>query len=75
MATSTISAIGTVTIYDGIDKVDASSIKNFGTLLYGTDGENYSAAIPTATDAGTYTYIIRWRRMSTGMLLMHKAWK
>ena len=28
MATGTISAIGTVTIYDGIDKVDASSIKN-----------------------------------------------
>ena len=28
---------------------------DFGTLLYSTDGENYSADIPTATDAGTYT--------------------
>ena len=28
---------------------------DFGTLIYSTDGENYSADIPTATDAGTYT--------------------
>ena len=28
---------------------------DFGTLLYSTDGENYSADIPTATNAGTYT--------------------
>ena len=28
---------------------------DFGTLLYSTDGTTYSAAIPTATDAGTYT--------------------
>ena len=27
-------AIGTVTIYDGIDKVDASSIKNSGSIVY-----------------------------------------
>ncbi|MBR1410458.1 MAG: hypothetical protein IJ580_05100 [Prevotella sp.] len=28
---------------------------DFGTLIYSTDGENYSADIPTATEAGTYT--------------------
>ncbi len=28
---------------------------DFGTLLYSLDGTNYSDAIPTATDAGTYT--------------------
>ncbi len=28
---------------------------NFGTLLYSLDGEKYSAEIPTATDAKTYT--------------------
>ena len=28
---------------------------DFGTLLYSLDGQNYSADIPTATDAGTYT--------------------
>ena len=28
---------------------------DFGTLLYSTDGTNYSADIPTGTDAGTYT--------------------
>lgn len=28
---------------------------DFGTLLYSTDGENYSADIPTATDGGAYT--------------------
>ena len=27
---------------------------DFGTLLYSLDGENYSADIPTGTDAGTY---------------------
>ena len=30
-------AIGTVTIYDGIDKVDASSIKNSGSIVYKHD--------------------------------------
>ena len=30
-------AIGTVTIYDGIDKVDASSIKNNGSIVYKHD--------------------------------------
>lgn len=28
---------------------------DFGTLIYSTDGENYSADIPTATDGGAYT--------------------
>ena len=28
---------------------------DFGTVLYSLDGTNYSADIPTATDAGTYT--------------------
>ena len=28
---------------------------DFGTLLYSLDGQNYSADIPTGTDAGTYT--------------------
>ena len=28
---------------------------DFGTLLYSTDGNNYSKDIPTATNAGTYT--------------------
>ncbi len=39
-------AIGTVTIYDGIDKVDASSIKNFGSVVY-MHGENNVTASKT----------------------------
>ena len=39
---------------------------DFGTLLYSTDGTTYSTDIPTATDAGTYTVIIRWRPATTG---------
>ena len=33
----------------------AAGTTDFGTLLYSTDGNNYSKDIPTATDAGTYT--------------------
>ena len=33
----------------------AAGTTDFGTLLYSTDGNNYSEDIPTATDAGTYT--------------------
>ncbi len=37
-------AIGTVTIYDGIDKVDASSIKDFGSVVYMHDENNVTAS-------------------------------
>ena len=33
----------------------AAGTTDFGTLLYSTDGNNYSEGIPTATNAGTYT--------------------
>ncbi len=33
----------------------AAGTTDFGTLLYSTDGNNYSEDIPTATNAGTYT--------------------
>ena len=36
-------AIGTVTIYDGIDKVDASSIKDFASVVYMHDETNVNA--------------------------------
>lgn len=43
-------------VYNGSAQalVNAGST-DFGTLLYSLDGQNYSADIPTATDAGTYT--------------------
>ena len=37
-------AIGTVTIYDGIDKVDASSIKNSGSIVYKHDENDVTAS-------------------------------
>ena len=43
-------------IYNGSEQelVNAGST-DFGTLLYSTDGTNYSTDIPTVTNAGTYT--------------------
>ena len=32
-----------------------AGVASFGTVLYSIDGENYNEALPTATDAGTYT--------------------
>ena len=40
-------AIGTVTIYDGIDMVDASSIKNSGSIVYMHDEEDVTANAST----------------------------
>ena len=37
-------AIGTVTIYDGINMVDASSIKDFGSVVYMHDENNVTAS-------------------------------
>ena len=37
-------AIGTVTIYDGIDKVDASSIKNSGSIVYKHEENDVTAS-------------------------------
>ena len=37
-------AIGTVTIYDGIDKVDASSIKNSGSIIYKHEENDVTAS-------------------------------
>ena len=49
-------SIGTVTIYDGIDKVDASSITNFGNVVYmHVDGETETNV--TASKADHFTII------------------
>ena len=57
-ATPTVTAPTAVAdlIYNGSKQelVTAGST-DFGTLLYSLDGENYSADIPTATNAGTHT--------------------
>ncbi|WP_197019281.1 CUB domain-containing protein [Prevotella sp. MA2016] len=57
-ATPTVSAPAAVEnlVYDGsaLALVNAGTT-DFGTLLYSTDGNNYSKDIPTATNAGTYT--------------------
>ncbi|MBQ4407334.1 MAG: InlB B-repeat-containing protein [Bacteroidales bacterium] len=37
-------AIGTVTIYDGIDKIDASSIKNSGSIVYKHEENDVTAS-------------------------------
>ena len=57
-ATPTVSA--PIAVADLVYKGSAQALVNagstdFGTLLYSLDGENYSADIPTGTDAGTYT--------------------
>ena len=38
-------AIGTVTIYDGIDKVDASSIRDFGSVVYKHDENDVTETV------------------------------
>lgn len=57
-ATPTVTAPTAIAdlVYNGSPQalVTAGST-DFGTLIYSTDGANYSADIPTATDAGTYT--------------------
>ena len=57
-ATPTVTA--PIAVADLVYKGSAQALVNagstdFGTLLYSLDGENYSADIPTGTDAGTYT--------------------
>ncbi|UKK74577.1 hypothetical protein L6471_02400 [Segatella bryantii] len=42
--TQCTNAIGTVTIYDGIDKVDASSIKNSGSIVYKHEENDVTAS-------------------------------
>ncbi len=57
-ATPTVSAPAAVEnlIYTGGSlNLVAAGTTDFGTLLYSTDGNNYSEGIPTATNAGTYT--------------------
>jgi len=57
-ATPTVTAPAAVEnlIYTGGSlNLVAAGTTDFGTLLYSTDGNNYSEDIPTATDAGTYT--------------------
>ena len=57
-ATPNVSAPAAVDnlIYSGKNQaLVVAGTTNFGTLLYRTDGNNYSEDIPTATDAGTYT--------------------
>ena len=56
-ATPTVTApIANTLIYDGSEQeLVAAGSTDFGPLLYSLDGENYSADIPTATNAGTYT--------------------
>ena len=57
-ATPTVTAPAAVEnlIYTGGSlNLVAAGTTDFGTLLYSTDGNNYSKDIPTATDAGTYT--------------------
>ena len=51
-------AIGTVTIYDGIDKIDASSIKDFASVIY-MHGENNV----TASKADYFTIIENSNRL------------
>ena len=57
-ATPTVTAPAAVDnlIYSGKNQaLVVAGTTNFGTLLYSTDGNNYSEDIPTATNAGTYT--------------------
>ena len=57
-ATPTVTAPAAVEnlIYTGGSlNLVAAGTTDFGTLLYSTDGNNYSEDIPTATNAGTYT--------------------
>lgn len=57
-ATPTVTAPAAVEnlIYTGGSlNLVAAGTTDFGTLLYSTDGNNYSEGIPTATNAGTYT--------------------
>ena len=57
-ATPNVSAPAAVDnlIYSGKNQaLVVAGTTNFGTLLYSTDGNNYSEDIPTATNAGTYT--------------------
>ncbi|WP_143040111.1 beta strand repeat-containing protein [Xylanibacter ruminicola] len=57
-ATPTVTAPAAVEnlIYTGGSlNLVAAGTTDFGTLLYSTDGNNYSADIPTETNAGTYT--------------------
>ena len=57
-ATPTVSAPAAVDnlIYSGKKQaLVVAGTTNFGTLLYSTDGNNYSEDIPTATAANTYT--------------------
>ena len=57
-ATPTVTAPAAVEnlIYTGGSRnLVAAGTTDFGTLLYSTDGNNYSEDIPTATNAGTYT--------------------
>ena len=42
--TGPVITFGTVTIYDGIDKVDASSIKDFGSVVYMSGESNVTAS-------------------------------
>ena len=56
-ATPTVTApIANPLTYNGSEQeLITTGSTDFGTLLYSLDGTNYSDAIPTATDAGTYT--------------------
>ena len=57
-ATPNVSAPAAVDhlIYSGKNQaLVVAGTTNFGTLLYSTDGNNYSEGIPTATNVGTYT--------------------
>ena len=57
-ATPTVTAPAAVEnlIYTGGSlNLVAAGTTDFGTLVYSTDGNNYSVDIPKATDAGTYT--------------------
>ena len=55
-ATPTVTApIANPLTYNGSEQeLITTGSTDFGTLLYSLDGTNYSDAIPTATDAGTY---------------------
>ena len=55
-------AIGTVTIYDGIDMVDASSIKDFGSVVYmhgETDVTDSKTDYFTITEDGDRRFIVQ----------------